>query len=219
MGDKYVDSDEILLQGTLTEINADENSFYIGIDNKIINIEETAEELDIYTSDNYSSILGYFPCSLKKNNEVIDVIIFFSSLSENLSIEDDNEKDYEFSEDNNSETTDEDIDEENIQSWNSLYENIDMMFKLQEPVFFAIIDNDSKEVILNKEISRISFKNSLATFSLDDDESFTFDIGKTIILLNCDLKTRVFKALFHSNFVIDENNTEKEFTIFITNEK
>ncbi len=93
------------------------------------------------------------------------------------------------------------------------------MFKIQEPVFFAIIDNYSKEVILNKEISRISFKNGLATFSLDEDESFTFDIGKTIILLDCDLKIRIFTALFHSNFVIDENNTEKEFTIFITNEK
>lgn len=217
--DEDVDSDEILLQGTLTEINADENSFYIGIDNKIITIEETTEELDIYTSENYSNILGYFPCSIKKDNEVIDAIIFFSSLSENLSVEDDNEEDYEFSEDNNSETTDEDIDEENIQLWNSLYENIDIMFKLQEPVFFAIIDNDSKEVILNKEISRMSFKNSLATFSFDEDESFTFDIGKTIILLNSDLKTRVFKSLFHSNFVIDENNTEKEFNIFITNEK
>ncbi|MDY2843012.1 MAG: hypothetical protein SOT81_03385 [Treponema sp.] len=217
--DEDIDYDEILLQGTLTEINADEKSFYIGIDNKIISIEETTEELDIYTSEDYSSIIGYFPCSIKKDNEVIDVIIFFSSLSENLLIEDTSEEDYEFSEDDNPENTDEVIDEENIESWNSLYENIDIMFKIQEPVFFSIINNDSKEVILSKEISEISFENGLATFYLDEDESFTFDINKTIIFLDCDYKTRIFTALFHSNFIIEENNTKKEFTIFITNEK
>lgn len=209
-------SDKIILQGTLTEINSDSTNFSIGIDDNIININETTDNLDLFIPDDDSSIFGYFPCTIKQEECNTDAIVFFATLKDvNISsTEDDSDEDYEFSD-----NTENDITDENAQSWQSLFENIDIMFKIQEPVFFAIIDSDTKNVIINEELSGISFDNGLAIFSFDEDNSFSFDMSTTIISLDCDLKTRMFSAIFKSNFVIDENNTKKELSVFITNKK
>lgn len=191
-------SDTIILAGKLTEISVDENTFLIGVDNETFYIEEAIDDLEIYIPEDNSTTLGYFPCTININNQSIDTLIHFCVLDDEL--------------------MEEDTDDENQQNWDLLYENIAIMFELQTPVFFTIIDNDSKNIMLKDEIMGIRFDKNIVFFSFESEKSFNFDMDKTIISLDCNSQTKIFNAVFKSNFIIKENNTEQEFLVFISNQ-
>ena len=93
------------------------------------------------------------------------------------------------------------------------------MFRIDEPVFFSIHNPDTNAVIMCQELTGINYQDENAIFTVESEEEFIFNKAETIISMNGDLKTRMFSSLFKANFIVDENNTSKEFDIFITNKK
>lgn len=209
---------DLLLSGQLKEFTVDDE-FKITIDDEIVEILDSLEEIDVHIPEDTTYLFGIIPCTVKIQDTITNALISFGcpkndDLSEDVDFIDNNSYDNESENDSY-----EEVNDENIEAWNSLYEYIDIMFRIDEPVYFSIHNPDTKEVIMCQELSGISYKDGIAILTVESDEEFTFNMAETIISMNGDLKTRMFSALFKASFIVDDNNTSKEFDIFITNEK
>ena len=209
---------DLLLSGQLKEFTVDDE-FKITIDDEIVEILDSLEEIDVHIPEDTTYLFGIIPCTVKIQDTITNALISFGcpkndDLSEDVDFIDNNSYDNESENDSY-----EEVNDENIEAWNSLYEYIDIMFRIDEPVYFSIHNPDTKEVIMCQELSGICYKDGIAILTVESDEEFTFNMAETIISMNGDLKTRMFSALFKASFIVDDNNTSKEFDIFITNEK
>lgn len=71
-----------ILSGELQEINVDDDNFTITVNDNIIEIEESLEELDVIFPEDSKNLFGLVPCTCYINGEIIDALIAFASFNE-----------------------------------------------------------------------------------------------------------------------------------------